>query len=57
MTVPEDDLPLRPIDRDILEKPPLEEGGLGEFAETIIDQDGELDPDVLDEEDVGVDEG
>ena len=36
---------------------PLEDG-LGEFAETIIDQDGELDPDVLEEPDANeVDSG
>jgi hypothetical protein len=40
-----------PTDEPILDTPEPEPGGLGEFTETIIDEDGELEPDVLEEPD------
>jgi hypothetical protein len=42
-----------PEERPVPLEPPVEpeEGALGEFVETIIDKDGELEPEVLDEPD------
>lgn len=43
----DDKIDLNPVDPEILEHAPKQ--GLGEFAETIIDEDGQLDPEVLEE--------
>jgi hypothetical protein len=48
---PPDELPPVPTDEPILDTPEPEPGGLGEFTETIIDEDGEVEPEVLEEPD------
>lgn len=48
---PPDDLPPVPTDEPILDTPEPEPGGLGEFADTIIDEDGEVGPKLLEEPD------
>ena len=46
--IEDEKIPLDPVDPEILEQPPR--SGLGEFAETIVDEDGQLDPDVLEDD-------